>query len=313
MSNQPDKTGETILVVDDNLTNMRVLSSMLDKLGYAVLVARDGIKAIETAQYSMPDMILLDVMMPGIDGFETCRRLKKIPSTRDIPIIFLTALASTENKVRGFQVGAVDYITKPLQHEEVTARVKTHMQLQMLSRNMQQQNDYLMKMMIQRKITSNISLKLSTILDINKLYSAIANLIQAQFDYAHVNVWQLSAQKDRVVLQASSGKKDSELLKTGTYLSGHTGPTLVWEAYQKEQASQVNDWQAESYFQPLRELSDLNSEIAIPLRFEKQILGILDIHSDRANDFDDLNRTTLQTLANQIAVALRNAKMYQDQ
>ncbi len=312
MNNQPDKTNQTILVVDDNLTNMRVLSSMLDKLGYAVLVARDGIKAIETAQYSMPDMILLDVMMPGIDGFETCRRLKKIPSTRDIPIIFLTALASTENKVRGFQVGAVDYITKPLQHEEVTARVKTHMQLQMLSRNMQQQNDYLMKMMIQRKITSNISLKLSTILDINKLYSAIANLIQAQFDYAHVNVWQLSAQKDRLVLEASSGKKDSELLKTGVHLSMHTGPTLVWEAYQKEQASRVNDWQAESYFQPLKELSDSKSEIAIPLRFEKQILGVLDVHSDQVNDFDDLERTTLQILTDQIAVALRNAKMYRD-
>ncbi|MCP4420268.1 MAG: response regulator [Chloroflexi bacterium] len=312
MSSQPDNTNQTILIVDDNLNNVRVLSSMLEKLGYTILVARDGIKAIETAQYSIPDMILLDIMMPGIGGFETCHRLKRISTTRDIPVIFLTALTSTENKLRGFEVGAVDYITKPLQYEEVTARVKTQMQLQTVSRNMQQQNDYLMKMMTQRKITSNLSLKLSAILDINKLYSAITNLTQAQLNYALVNVWQLSAQKDRLVLQASSGKKDGELLETGAHLSVHTGPTLVWEAYQKEQTFQVNDWQTESYFQPLIELSDSKSEIAIPLRFEKQILGVLDIHSDQANDFDALDRTTLQILTDQIAVALRNAKMYQD-
>ncbi len=312
MNNQPDNTNQTILVVDDNLTNLRVLSSMLEKLGYTVLVARDGKQAIETAQYTIPDMILLDIMMPEIDGFETCRRLKKIPNTKDIPIIFLTALTSTEDKVKGFRVGAVDYVTKPLQHEEVTARVKTHMQLQTLSRNMQQQNTYLTKMMIQRKMINNLSLKLSAILNINDLYSAIATLIQAQFNYAYVNVWQLSDQKDRVVLQACSGKKDSKSLKTGAHLSRYTGPTLVWEAYQKEQAAQVNDWQDESYYQPLEELSDSKSEIAIPLRFEKQILGVLDIHSDQANDFDAQDRTTLQTLANQIAVALRNAKMYQD-
>ncbi len=312
MSNQPDNTSQAILVVDDNLTNMRVLSSMLEKLGYTVLVARDGKQAIETAQYTIPDMILLDIMMPEIDGFETCRRLKKIPNTRDIPIIFLTALTSTEHKVKGFRVGAVDYITKPLQHEEVAARVKTHMQLQILSRNMQQQNTYLTKMMIQRKMTNNLSLKLSAILDVNELHSAIATLIQPQFNYALVNFWQLSAQKDRLVLQASSRKKDGESLKTGTHLSKDTGPTLVWEAYQKEQACQVNDWQAESYYQPLKEVSDSKSEIAIPLCFEKQILGVLDIHSDQANDFDAQDRTTLQALAEQIAVALRNAKMYQD-
>ncbi|MCP4362864.1 MAG: response regulator [Chloroflexi bacterium] len=312
MSSQPDSTNQTVLIVDDNLTNMRVLSSMLEKLGYTVLVARDGIKAVETAQHTMPDVILLDVMMPGIDGFETCRRLKKIPSTRDIPIIFLTALTSTEHKVEGFRVGAVDYITKPLQHEEVAARVKTHVQLQILSRSMQQQNTYLTKMMIQRKMINNLILKLSAILDINKLYSAIADLIQNQFNYALVNVWQLSSQKDRLILQACSGKKDSKLLKTGIHLTMYTGPTLVWETYQKEQTSQVNDWQAESYYQPLTELSDSKSEIAIPLCFEKRILGVLDIHSNQADDFDTLDRTTLQTLTDQIAVALRNAKMYQD-
>ncbi len=118
-----------ILIVDDIPTNLEVLMQFLEGAGYEVLVATDGESAIEQVEYAPPDVILLDVMMPGIDGFETCRRLKMNPVSREIPVIFMTALSDTVDKVHGFALGAEDYITKPLHQEEVVARVTAHLTL----------------------------------------------------------------------------------------------------------------------------------------------------------------------------------------
>jgi two-component system sensor histidine kinase/response regulator len=115
-----------VLVVDDNPTNLSILVDLLRDVGMRVLVATDGESAIEQVKYIKPDLILLDVMMPEIDGFETCQRLKSNPETIKIPIIFMTALSETVDKVRGFALGAVDYVTKPFEHEEVLARIHSH-------------------------------------------------------------------------------------------------------------------------------------------------------------------------------------------
>ena len=128
-----------ILLVDDNPTNLKVLFEAIGGYGWKALMATDGESAIEQAEYAKPDLILLDVMMPGIDGFETSRRLKANPITENIPVIFMTALAETTDKVRGLEIGAVDYITKPFQKEEVIARLKLHLKLSLLTRNLEQQ------------------------------------------------------------------------------------------------------------------------------------------------------------------------------
>lgn len=130
----------SILIVDDNPTNLRVLLDSLERHGFDILVARDGESAIQRAIRVQPDMILLDIVMPGTDGFTTCLRLKEDERTSDIPVIFMTALASSDNKVKGFEVGAVDYITKPLQYDEVLARVTTHLRIRDLQRRLQAQN-----------------------------------------------------------------------------------------------------------------------------------------------------------------------------
>ncbi len=124
-----------VLMVDDTPANLSVLYDLLSEANYDVLVAEDGESALERAAYARPDLILLDVMMPGIDGFETCRRLKEQPETRDIPVIFMSALSDTVDKVKGLRLGAVDYVTKPFQHEEVLARIHTHLTLQQLKRD----------------------------------------------------------------------------------------------------------------------------------------------------------------------------------
>lgn len=119
-----------ILIVDDNPTNLKVLFSYLTQSGFRTFIAKSGMDAIEQVHRLPPDLILLDIMMPGIDGIETCRRLKADERTKDIPVIFITALSDTTNKVRGFEAGGVDYITKPFQQEEVLARINTHLTMQ---------------------------------------------------------------------------------------------------------------------------------------------------------------------------------------
>jgi signal transduction histidine kinase len=141
----------TILIVDDTPENLEVLSEALVTAGYRVAVAIDGESAIEQASFAPPDLILLDVMMPGIDGFETCRQLKCNPLLQDIPVLFMTALSETEHKVRGLSLGAVDYITKPFQREEVLARVRVHLQLRNFAQTLAQQNQLLKQENEQRR------------------------------------------------------------------------------------------------------------------------------------------------------------------
>lgn len=129
---------ELILVVDDTPANLEVVCETLSDAGYEVITAIDGDRALKRVQSYPPDLILLDIQMPGIDGFETCKRLKADPETASIPIVFMTALSDTDSKVKGFDLGAVDYITKPFQEKEVLARVKTHLQLRQLTKNLEQ-------------------------------------------------------------------------------------------------------------------------------------------------------------------------------
>jgi len=130
----------SILIVDDMPHNLSVLYDTLNQFDYKVLVARDGKSALEQARLAQPDLILLDVMMPGMDGFETCRRLKLDEATRAIPVVFMTALSETIDKVNGFNMGAVDYVTKPFQIQEVLVRIKTHLTIRQLQRELQMAN-----------------------------------------------------------------------------------------------------------------------------------------------------------------------------
>ncbi|WP_445638108.1 histidine kinase [Nostoc sp. DSM 114161] len=127
-----------ILLVDDNPNNLKVLSEAIGRCGWKALMATDGESAIEQIEYAHPDLILLDIMMPGLDGFETCRRLKANAVTQNIPIIFMTALSDATDKVKGLEIGAVDYITKPFQQEEVIARLKLHLKISHLTRTLEQ-------------------------------------------------------------------------------------------------------------------------------------------------------------------------------
>src|SRR5262245_59910854 len=136
----PPDDANRILLVDDDVTNLDVLRHTLDGRDYRLFVTRNGENAIEVARRVHPLLILLDIVMPGIDGYETCRRLKEDPETREAAVIFLSALDETKDKVRGLEVGAVDFVSKPFQSEEVVARVNTHLTLQRLRRQLEARN-----------------------------------------------------------------------------------------------------------------------------------------------------------------------------
>jgi PAS domain S-box-containing protein len=147
MDNRP----HTILLVDDSPINLGVAVESLESHGYDVLVAQDGEEALQRAQATAPDLILLDIMMPGMSGFEVCRHLKAQASTRDIPVIFMTSLNGVQDKVIGFGAGAVDYVTKPLQIDEVRARVAVHLKLRDLQGKVEERNLELLREINERK------------------------------------------------------------------------------------------------------------------------------------------------------------------
>ncbi|MEH1873733.1 hybrid sensor histidine kinase/response regulator [Nostoc sp.] len=174
-----------ILIVDDNPTNLSVLCEALNSKGFRFRVAVDGETAIAQAERNQPELILLDVQMPGIDGFETCRRLKANFVTQNIPIIFTTALADTESKTKGFSLGAVDYIPKPFAQEEVIARVRVHLQLKQLTESLEQQVSDRTKALQQAQVQLVQQEKLSTL---GELIAGIGHEINNPINFISSNI-----------------------------------------------------------------------------------------------------------------------------
>jgi len=136
-----DRREATLLIVDDKPQNLRLISDFLAEQGFELMLTRSGAQALEKIQREMPDLVLLDVTMPEMDGFEVCRRLKLDARTASVPVIFMTALDDTAHKVQGFRLGAVDYITKPIQREELLARIQHHVKLYTLEKELRAKSD----------------------------------------------------------------------------------------------------------------------------------------------------------------------------
>jgi DNA-binding response OmpR family regulator/anti-sigma regulatory factor (Ser/Thr protein kinase) len=212
----------SVLIVDDNYNNLEVLSETLTRAGFQVAVAIDGESAIEQIAYHRPELILMDIMMPGIDGFTTCKRIKSNPDTFDIPVIFMTALADTEHKVKGFGLGAVDYITKPFQQEEVLARVRVQIQLRNLTRTLEDQNRILKREILQRERIENSLLTLNQELEVRveertvKLSTTLQKLKQAQVELIkqkqglEVRVEERTAELANSIQEAEKARAEAE-------------------------------------------------------------------------------------------------------
>jgi len=172
-----------ILVVDDNIVNQKVLSKVLESNGYNVDSASDGFEALTSIFNKKPDLILLDVQMPKMDGFEVCRRLKADPASEEIPVIFITASDTVESKVEGFNVGAVDYIARPLQMPEVLARVSNQLTIQQLQRNSEEEKERLERILAALPVPYLISnMDDGSIVEMNNRASSALDVSEEDYD-----------------------------------------------------------------------------------------------------------------------------------
>lgn len=210
---------QSILVVDDTPHNISILFDALTHYGFRVLTEQDGKSALEQVAYAKPDLILLDVMMPGMNGFETCRRLKANPETAHIPVIFMTASGETIDKVNGFNMGAVDYITKPFQLPEVLARVQTHLSIRQMRHELQQANEALEVRVAER--TEALRLALAEL-------ETLKDQLQAENTYLRDEIEQTTGFSEIVSQSKSFGqvlKKVNQVAPTNTtvLLLGESG------------------------------------------------------------------------------------------
>ncbi|GEM_PF-1788743 len=305
-----------ILIIEDDTSNLELMASYLEVYGFEIMMARDGESGFEKARYAeLPDIILLDVVMSEMDGFDTCRRLKSDKITQDIPIIFMTGLDSTEDKVKGFEVGAVDYITKPIQRKELIARVTNHLRIRDLTQRLQEQNLHLQKKTLQLETISQVGQQLISVLNLHELLEKVATLIQAKFDYYFVGVWlldktQAQAQAN-LVLQTGVKRGETKPFEAGLVVSITAVNLIIVSAYQTGRCYLFNELKPDAQYFDREKLPDTQAELALPLQVGEEILGVLDIHSDQPNAFEVEDITALQSLADEIAIAIRNARLYE--
>jgi len=223
----------SVLIVDDLPENLELLFEALRDVELHVLVAESGESAIKRLDKFLPDLILLDVAMPGLNGFETCQRIKGNPDTADVPVIFLTASDETIDKIHGFEVGGVDYITKPIQVEEVLARVNTHITLNRLQREAQAQNEIL-EIRVKERTT-----ELVEEIEKRKKYEAekqkLLDIVTRQSDQlSNMTHWLIESQKESNQEQTAAlqGELVQNLAKLQAHLQTHQRLFKYWGAEQ---------------------------------------------------------------------------------
>jgi len=319
-----------ILVVDDTPANLEVLFNFLTDSGFKILVAEDGESAIQKAEYASPDLILLDIIMPGIDGFETCCRLKANESTQDIPVIFMTALSETVDKVKGLQVGAVDYITKPLQHEEVLARVQTHLSLRNLTKQLQEQNLQLEQEIKQRQrqeeelkrqyqrsqLFAEVTLKIRQSLNIEEILQAAVTEVQKILQADRVLIYHLWSD--------GTGSSVAEAVLPGwcavlrQKFPQEVFPEDYRQLYRQGRICRLADVEKEEKVSPCLvqfvQQFQVKAKLVVPIIAKEELWGLLIAHECASSrHWTDFETQLLQQLADQIGIALTQAQLLEQE
>ncbi|NEQ33763.1 MAG: response regulator, partial [Leptolyngbya sp. SIO4C5] len=320
----------TILVVDDTPTNLDVLFDFLSNAGFKVLFAEEGESAIAKANYAKPDLILLDILMPGIDGFETCRRLKQNEATAAIPVIFLSALTETSDKVQGFALGAVDFITKPLQYEEVLARVKTHLRLQELTQQLQTQNAELAQEVQERQqaeaalqrqnqrshLFAEVTLKIRQSLQIDDILQTAVTEVKKILQTDRVLIYRLWPDGTGSSVAEAVSPNLPQVM--GVVFPEEVFPEEIKAEYRQGRIRRLADVNSDQQVPPclvsfLQKLQ-VRAKLVVPILTQADLWGLLIAHQCAGpRQWTDFETELLQQLANQMAIALTQAQLLEQE
>jgi GAF domain-containing protein/CheY-like chemotaxis protein len=325
---QNDGPAADILIVDDNPDSLRLLIHLLSRQGYKVRPVRDGLLALQSARQAPPDLILLDVMMPEMSGYEVCEALKADETTRDIPVIFISALDQVFDKVRAFSVGGVDYVSKPFQNEEILARVKTHLALYQLQTHLRQTNQQLQDEIAERKRVESalwqrnqelLALQatgevISSRLDIHHVLDTVANALQELLDIqgCSISEWHRERHVVTAIPEQAPTYWINQEASTRDYDLNQYPLTLKVLVEQKP--AQVNTGQPEADPAELALIQELGGRalLMVPMISQGETLGLIELLECRTErTFTEAEIALAQLLANQAATAVQNARLYQ--
>lgn len=301
--NQQKTKSEVILLVDDTPDNLLVLFSYLEDQGFKVLLAEDGESALQIAQTQTPDLILLDVLMPNVDGFETCRRLKAKPATREIPIIFLTALSETVNKVQGFKLGGVDYITKPSEQEEVLARIQTHLNLRKMRHTLVTKNKELQQALDFEALVRRITDKLRDSLEEKQILETATQQLAEVLDLSSCQIELYDSEQMKATIVYEHSITLPKCQGVSREIEGF--PELYQQLLQKipiqlvEKVPQFNPQEIQV------------TRLACPIFDDGGIIGNLWGLRPPTEVFTSLEIQLMQQVASQCAIAIRQARLYE--
>lgn len=302
----------TILLVDDNPTNLEILLFALGEYGYQVKTVKDGLQALQTAQQISPDLILLDVMMPGLDGYQVCQQLKADPYLKDVPVVFVSALSDTVDKLKGFSVGGVDYLTKPLEFEEVLARANAHVALfhqrkeierllaeRERAETAERQQRLMLNIVLETAIAMNNTLKLPEVL--TQMLTSVRNLVE--HDAALV-----------ILLEAETGWIAGSL---GLKLTVPSRPFPIEEIELIKQITQtlttiiIGECVTDPRWLQVPELEMARSCLIVPIISEYRVIGLLGLLSQQVHFYSEAEAQQLQSLTIHAAIAIKNARLYE--
>jgi len=315
-----------LLVVDDQCDEIQLITNILHHRGYSVRSAHSGKQAVEIAQSDPPDLILLDIAMPTMDGYETCQQLKSDQRTRHIPVMFVSAMEDVNNKVRAFQVGGIDYVTKPLQFDEVIARIEIHVNIRRLQAALENSNQELAKRLeeldqartVEREqryfaeALRETSAAINSTLDYNEVLDLILTHLERVVHHQTANIVLFTEGGDFHIARARGYQKfgavralqqlkfDGELLPSWKKMIEDTNPLVI------------PDTQQEPSWIDIEGFEWVRSYASAPIVNKGEVIGLINLESETPNFFTSEHLTRLQIFADQAAVAIEKARLYDE-
>ena len=325
-TNKTDNYQADILVVDDTPDNLRLLIRILQKQGYKVRPVTNGFSALEAIQSSRPDLILLDIMMPDISGYEICQKLKSEPHLMEIPIIFLSALEDGLNKAKAFEVGGSDYITKPLQVKEVLARVNNQLmvrslqtQLQAKNHKLMEQNDQLQEEIAERQrveMETRLLLKATQAIskseDVESAIDVILGLICETIEWNLAEAW--IPDSDGKILKCARGKyasdvSFSEFRQTSLTLTFAPGIGMACRIFLSQQPEWIEDVSQvqEDVFSRFENAGNvgLKAAVGLPIMADEQVLAVVIFYCDKSLECQPRLLELFSAVATQLGLLIK--------